>query len=76
MPSTTAPKSSFNHARLRQWRSESGLRIEDVAHASGVSYPYIRVLEDRGGNPSASVLAALAAVYGKPVDDLFPAVDE
>lgn len=67
------PSSTFNYARLRQWRDESGLRVEEVAARSGISYSYLRALEDRGGNPTAGILAALAAVYGKPVSELFDA---
>jgi transcriptional regulator with XRE-family HTH domain len=65
------PSVTFNHLRLREWRDASGLRVEDVASRSGISYSYIRALEDKGGNPTAGVIAALAAVYGKPVDELF-----
>lgn len=64
------PALVFNSERLRQWRQESGLRVEEVAARSGISYSYIRALEDRGGNPTAGVLAALADVFGKPVDEL------
>jgi transcriptional regulator with XRE-family HTH domain len=71
MPSATAPESSFNHSRLRAWRDESGLRVETVADRAKVSFSYLRALEDRGGNPSAGLLARLAAVYGKPVAELF-----
>ncbi len=69
MPSATAPK--FNHARLREWRQESGLRLEDVAARSGVSFSHLRALEDRGGNPSGETVAAIAAVFGKPMDELY-----
>ncbi len=62
---------SINFARLRQWRDESGLRVEEVAARSGISYSYLRALEDKGGNPTAAVIAAIAAVYGKPVSELF-----
>jgi transcriptional regulator with XRE-family HTH domain len=67
------PSSTFNYARLRQWREESGLRVEEVAARSGISYSYLRALEDKGGNPTAAILAALAEVYGKPVSELFEA---
>jgi transcriptional regulator with XRE-family HTH domain len=64
------PALAFNSERLRQWRLESGLRVEEVAARSGISYSYLRALEDRGGNPTAGVLAALADVYGRPVGEL------
>jgi transcriptional regulator with XRE-family HTH domain len=69
MPTVKLPV--FDHARLRAWRDETGLRLETVADRSGVSYPYLRALEDQGGNPSGAVCAAVAAVYGKPLAELF-----
>ena len=36
-----------------------------------VSYPYLRQIEDQGRNPSAALLARLAEVYGRPLDELF-----
>ena len=32
---------------------------------------HLRRLEDPGGNPSAALLARLAAVYGRSLDELF-----
>ena len=63
--------SSFNHRVLRAWRLESGLKPELVCVRADVSYPYLRTLEDYGGNPSAALLARLAEVYGRPLDELF-----
>ena len=62
---------AFNHRVLRAWRLESGLTPEQVCVAAPISYPYLRTLEDRGGNPSAAVLARLAEVYGRPIGELF-----
>ena len=62
---------TFNHRVLRTWRLESGLRPEEVCYRAEISFSYLRVLEDRGGNPSAIVLARLAAIYGRDVGDLF-----
>jgi transcriptional regulator with XRE-family HTH domain len=61
----------FNHRVLRAWRLESGLTPEQVCAAAPISYPYLRQLEDKGGNPSAVVLARLAAVYGRDLGELF-----
>jgi transcriptional regulator with XRE-family HTH domain len=62
---------TFNHARLRAWRADSGMTLEEVAFRASVSYPHLRRLEDLGGNPSAALLARLAAVYGRDVRELF-----
>jgi transcriptional regulator with XRE-family HTH domain len=63
--------STFNHRVLRAWRLESGKTLEEVAYRAQVSYPYLRRLEDLGGNPSAALLARIAAVYGRDVRELF-----
>jgi transcriptional regulator with XRE-family HTH domain len=65
------PVRVFNYRVLRPWRIESGMTLEEIAYRSQVSYPYLRTLEDRGGNPSAEVVARIAAVYGRPMDELF-----
>jgi transcriptional regulator with XRE-family HTH domain len=62
---------AFNYRVLRPWRLESGKRPEDVCVAAEISYPYLLQLEAKGGNPSAAVLARLAAVYGHNLDELF-----
>ena len=62
---------TFNHRVLRTWRLESGLRPEEVCYRAEISFSYLRTLEDRGGNPSAIVLARLAAIYGREVGELF-----
>jgi transcriptional regulator with XRE-family HTH domain len=64
---------AFNHHLLRPWRLESGLRPEDVCVAAKISYLYLLQLEAKGGNPSAAVLARLAAAYGHDLGELFTA---
>ena len=61
----------FNHGVLRAWRLESGMTPEQVCVLARVSYPYLRQIEDQGRNPSAALLARLAEVYGRPLDELF-----
>ena len=61
----------INHHVLRTWRLDSGKTLEEVAYRARVSYPYLRSLEDRGGNPSAALLNRIAAVYGRDVRELF-----
>jgi len=62
---------TFNRHVLRDWRTDSGKTLEEVAYRAQVSYPYLRRLEDLGGNPSAALLARIAAVYGRSIDELF-----
>ena len=63
---------TFNHRVLRAWRTDSGLRPERVCVDADMSFSYLRRLEDgTANNPSASVLARLAAVYGRDVGELF-----
>lgn len=64
---------TFNHRKLRQWRYESGLRAERICTDADISLSYLYALENSGGNPSASVLARLAGIYGRPLDELFTA---
>ncbi len=64
---------AFNHHPLRPWRLESGLRPEEVCYRAEISYPYLLQLEAKGGNPSAAVLARLAAVYGHDLGELLTA---
>lgn len=62
----------LNPATLRAWRLSSGMRPEEVCYRAGISFPYLRQLEDgTARNPSTDVLTRLAAVYGRPVGDLF-----
>jgi transcriptional regulator with XRE-family HTH domain len=64
--------STFDHRVLRKWRLESGMRAEQVCVDARVSYPYLRAIED-GASPSPSIrlLERLAAVYGRPMGELF-----
>jgi transcriptional regulator with XRE-family HTH domain len=62
---------TFNHRVLRAWRADSGKTLEEVSYRAEVSYPYLRRLEDLGGNPSGAMLARIAAVYGRDVGELF-----
>jgi transcriptional regulator with XRE-family HTH domain len=66
---------AFNPRVLRAWRLDSGMATEEVCVAARVSYPYLRQLESYGGNPSAAVLARLAAVYHRDLGELFTTTD-
>jgi transcriptional regulator with XRE-family HTH domain len=66
------PATTFNHRMLLQWRHDDGRRAEEVCAAAGCSFSYLRMLEDgHRANPSATLLARLAAVYGRSLDELF-----
>lgn len=62
---------TFNRLVMRDWRLDSGKTLEEVAFRAEVSYPHLRRLEDLGGNPSAALLARIAAVYGRDIRELF-----
>jgi len=52
----------FNNRMLRAWRLEDGRRPEQVCVEASMSFSYLRRLEDgTASNPTASVLARLAA---------------
>jgi transcriptional regulator with XRE-family HTH domain len=63
---------AFKHRKLLEWRRNSGLRPEEVCARAQVSYGYLRAIENGGRvNPSAQILARIAAVYGRSLDELF-----
>lgn len=61
----------FNHNALVTWHAESSMTLEEVAYRAEVSYSHLRRLLRPGGNPSAVMLARLAAVYGRDIRELF-----
>ena len=61
----------LNHRLLRQWRDDSGKSPEEVAYRAKCSFSHLLRLESLGGNPSADLLARIAAVYGHDVNELF-----
>jgi transcriptional regulator with XRE-family HTH domain len=63
---------ALNHRKLREWRLASPFRAEEVCVRAEVSYTYLRAIEDGNRvNPSAPLLARIAAVYGHSVGELF-----
>jgi transcriptional regulator with XRE-family HTH domain len=68
----------LNNRVLRGWRFDSGMTPEEVCwHARPLSTGYLRELEDgRATNPSAPLLARIAAAYGRSLDELFTADDD
>ena len=63
------------HERLRELRSERGLRLKDVAETTGISVPYLSDLERGRTNPSLETLQTLAAAYNITVHDLLESVE-
>jgi len=61
----------FNHNALVTWHAESDMTLEEVAYRAEVSYSHLRRMLRPGGNPSAVMLARLAAVYGRDIRELF-----
>ncbi|TDE85063.1 helix-turn-helix domain-containing protein [Deinococcus sp. S9] len=61
--------------RLRELRTERGLRLKDVAGVSGTSVPYLSDLERGRTNPSLETLQTLAAAYATTVHDLLEGVE-
>ena len=63
------------HERLRELRSERGLRLKDVAETAGISVPYLSDLERGRTNPSLETLQTLAGSYAITVHDLLEGVE-
>ena len=63
------------HERLRELRSERGLRLKDVAETAGISVPYLSDLERGRTNPSLETLQTLAGAYNITVHDLLEGVE-
>lgn len=63
------------HERLRELRSERGLRLKDVAETAGISVPYLSDLERGRTNPSLETLQTLAGAYSITVHDLLESVE-
>jgi transcriptional regulator with XRE-family HTH domain len=65
---------SFNGAVLRRWRLEAGVKPELVCVKAGLSWPYLRALEDRrtyARHPSLALLTRLAEFFGRDITELF-----
>lgn len=63
------------HERLRELRSERGLRLKDVAEIAGISVPDLSDLERGRTNPSLETLQTLAGAYAITVHDLLEGVE-
>ena len=63
---------AWDHAKLRAWREEAGLRRERVAADLEISYPWLVILEHGTGDrtPSLDILTRLAHYYGHEPGEL------
>lgn len=59
-------------ARIRAARAKAGVTRKQLAAASGASERYLAHLEAGAGNPSLSILGALAAALDMPLAELLP----
>lgn len=62
--------------RVRAARAKAGMTRKQLSAASGASERYLAVIEAGAGNPTISVLSALAAALGVTVAELLPASGE
>lgn len=58
--------------RVRAARAKAGMTRKQLAAASGASERYLAVIEAGAGNPTISVISALAAALGVTVAELLP----
>ncbi|SMB83422.1 helix-turn-helix domain-containing protein [Deinococcus hopiensis] len=63
------------HERLRELRTERGLRLKDICEDASLSVPYLSDLERGRTNPSLDTLKSLATAYKISVHDLLEGVE-
>jgi len=63
------------HERLRELRTERGLKLRDIAGQATISVPYLSDLERGRTTPSLETVQALAAAYSITVHDLLHGVE-
>ena len=56
---------------IRRHREALGLSQEDFAYEVGIHRTYVSLLERGAGNPSLTVIEAIAKRLGTPVSSLF-----
>jgi XRE family aerobic/anaerobic benzoate catabolism transcriptional regulator len=74
-PSATAPVAAFLAAigrEVRRHRAKRGMTRRQLARSSGTSERYLAQIESGAGNPSASVLRAIAQAFDLPAAALLP----
>lgn len=54
-------------SQMRKHRQAKGLRLEDVAHATGLSISYLSAVENTRANISLDNADAIAAALGVPL---------
>ncbi len=74
-PGETASDADFLAAigrEVRRQRAKRGMTRRQLAQGSGASERYLAQIESGGGNPSASVLRAIAQALDLPASALLP----
>jgi transcriptional regulator with XRE-family HTH domain len=56
--------------KLKKLREAAGMRREELAHLSGVSFATVRLLERNGTDPRVSTVLALAKALNVSIEDL------
>ena len=69
-PVATSPQRSFG-ARVRELRRAAGMTQEDLAERCGLFRTYMSRIETGQANPTLTMIHALAASLGVPVQALF-----
>lgn len=67
---TDSPQRAFG-ARIRALRAEQGMTQEDLAERCGLFRTYMSRIETGQGNPTLTMIHALAVSLGVPVTHLF-----
>lgn len=57
---------------LKEARKAAGLSLQALADICGTSKGYLHCLEGPNGNPSLKTAYKIAAVLGKPVQEIWP----
>ncbi|QOV88644.1 helix-turn-helix domain-containing protein [Humisphaera borealis] len=71
LPATPPVPSSVVAARLRWFRTERGLRLEDVAKRAGYTKGFLSKIEHGKASPPMTTLLRVAAALGVEADVLF-----
>ncbi len=61
---------------IKQYRQQHNLSTSQLARASGISRPYLYLLENGDGNPTADKLLAIASVFGILVSELIGELED
>ncbi|MDO5716404.1 MAG: helix-turn-helix transcriptional regulator [Tissierellia bacterium] len=57
--------------RLREFRIDMGMTVNELSERTGVSARYIRFLESGERTPSLKVATTIAHEFKKPIEEIF-----